>query len=151
MHKAVQRSGSWRRYAQVPVCKSEPTARAGSAYNLCTRSTVIPWLGTVPPTKRIFEMIFDVLTVLFLFLGFSLLTRLIGRRRGDVLYYVSNNTTRSFLTRAHPHVPRLHIEVGMTDDQLFDSLTRSTKSTGVPFLRFFASQPASQLVRRTQP
>jgi hypothetical protein len=40
-----------------------------------------------------FEMIFDVITALFLVLGL-ILFRLIGRRRGDVLYYVSKPDTR---------------------------------------------------------
>ena len=34
-------------------------------------------------------MLFDVITTLILFYGFSVLPRLISRRRGDVLYYVS--------------------------------------------------------------
>jgi len=34
-------------------------------------------------------MLFDVMTTLILFYGFSVLPRLISRRRGDVLYYVS--------------------------------------------------------------
>jgi hypothetical protein len=34
-------------------------------------------------------MLFDVITTLILFCGFSVLPRLISRRRGDVLYYVS--------------------------------------------------------------
>jgi hypothetical protein len=45
-------------------------------------------------------MIFDVFTVLFLFLGFNLLTRLTGRRRGDVLYYLQD--THSELPKRHP-------------------------------------------------
>ena len=34
-------------------------------------------------------MLFDVITILILFFGFSVLPRLISRRRGDVLCYVS--------------------------------------------------------------
>jgi hypothetical protein len=36
-------------------------------------------------------MLFDVIAALTLFLGFTILFRLIGRRRGDVLYYVSKS------------------------------------------------------------
>ena len=35
-------------------------------------------------------MLFDFIIMLILFQGRSVLFRLIGRRRGDVLYYVSN-------------------------------------------------------------
>ena len=39
--------------------------------------------------RRHFEMIIEVVTVMFLFQGVSTISRLIERRR-DVLYYVSN-------------------------------------------------------------
>jgi hypothetical protein len=43
--------------------------------------------------RRLFEMIFEIITVLFLVLGVRILSRLIGRR-GDVLYYVSKPDPR---------------------------------------------------------
>jgi len=39
-------------------------------------------------------MIFEIITALLLIQGFGLLSRLIGRWRGDVLYYVSKPDTR---------------------------------------------------------
>jgi hypothetical protein len=48
----------------------------------------------------VFQMLFDVITGLTLFLGFTMLSRLVARRRGDVLRYVSRRETSRW--RASP-------------------------------------------------
>jgi hypothetical protein len=41
--------------------------------------------------RRLFEMLFDIITAVILFQVFGVLSRLVERRRGDVLYYVSQD------------------------------------------------------------
>ena len=42
---------------------------------------------------RAFEVLFDIIAAVILFQCIRVLSRLIGRRRGDVLYYVSTTDT----------------------------------------------------------
>jgi hypothetical protein len=76
---------------ELPICRPKVAykgSRTDSKFSIVRLGCI---QGEQISTRRLFEMILDVLTIFLLIQCANMISRLIGRRRQDVLYYVSKS------------------------------------------------------------